>query len=134
MLALQRAAGNRAVSELLARDAKKDMKDEPKVEERASTMTLGLGDLGVIPLDSVSSSSGTEIGVVFVNNPLIPKLLEAAAKGTKFPSAFLSTMGMMAKMTDVYISNLQLSGSAGGGLEFASMTLSFKTMVPEPVK
>ena len=55
VLGLQRAAGNRAVTALLARQP------EPKPKkERAATSTLGLGDVsGVIPLDSASSAGRT---------------------------------------------------------------------------
>jgi hypothetical protein len=132
ILALQRSAGNRAVSGILARDG---TKDEPKKEERGSTMTLGLGDLGVIPLESASwREKESELDVTFVNSPLASKLQEAAAKGKPFPSVFLSTWTMMSKMADVYISNFQLPTSGGEEQPIMVLSLNFKEVAHEPVK
>lgn len=131
MLALQRSAGNRAVSGILARDGK----DEPKKEERGSTMTLGLGDLGVIPLESASwRQPESELDVSMVNNPLASKLQEASATGKHFASVFLSTWTMMSKMADVYITNFQLPTTSGGDDGIIVLSLNFKEVVHEPVK
>ena len=133
VLALQRAAGNRAVSGILARDGKKD---QPKEEERGSTMTLGLGDFGVIPLESAAwRLKESELDVTMVESPLASKLQQAAATGRSFPSVFLSTWTMMSKMTEVYVSNFQLLASSGGEEQsIMVLSLNFKEVVHEPVK
>ena len=118
VLALQRAAGNRAVSALLARQPSPTAPETKpaKKESKAATSTLGLGeDIGVIPLDSVSLDlARSEISVVFASTPLDPTLIEASVKGRAFPTAFLSTTTTMSKMTDVYIATF-LPGSTDGG-------------------
>lgn len=132
ILALQRAAGNRAVSGLLARDG---TKDEPK-EERGSTMTLGMGDLGVIPLESASwRQKESELDVQFVSNPLVVKLNESSVMGKRFSKVFLSTWTMMSKMDDVYISSFQMPAPTGGQRDqLVVMTVNFTEVVHEPVK
>ena len=56
LLELQRGAGNRAVSALLARDAKPKEEEKPKDPAAAGTHAT-LPDIGVIPLESVQFGS-----------------------------------------------------------------------------
>jgi hypothetical protein len=133
ILALQRIAGNRAVSGLLARDGNKN---EPKdEEEKGSTQTLGLGDeFGVIPLESANwELKRSELTVLFVENPLVSKLMEAHAKGKNFASVFLSTQRTMSRMASVYLSGVNTSNDPGRR-RLVTMTLNFKEVTHEPVK
>ena len=94
VLGLQRAAGNRAVSGLLAR--------QPGPGQRKpSTSTLGLGeDIGVIPLESANLGQADqdgnvhEITVIFVGNDLVPKLNEMFLKGAPIEEGFHSSTAM----------------------------------------
>lgn len=69
----------------------------------------------MIPLEWASwDLKESELSVLFGNNPLTAKLHEAAAKGTNFPSAFLSTRIRMSRMTDVLLSGFSTSGARTG--------------------
>lgn len=112
VLQLQRLVGNRAVSEMLAR---------APTEEKAATMTAGLGDeIGVIPIDSFSwGSTGTprsagtghaevhEVSIVFSLNAASPAIAQAAADGRPIPNAFVSTTSMTVDFTDVLLTAYQ---------------------------
>jgi hypothetical protein len=153
VLELQRAIGNRAVTSLLARQPPQSPTAPPAPQpvdhDRAATVTCGLGDdIGVIPVDSFSWGEGGspgsgvgpgkaevhEVSIVFVPNPAAPMIAEAAAKGTPIPSAFLSTTGMTATMSDVLLSRYSESGDTGSGGAVITVTLNFKDIEFKPVR
>ena len=75
MLDLQRSAGNRAVSAMLARDPTDAGAAEatPMKDEKGATATLGLGDGIVIPIDSYTFRLGNnEVAVMFGMNAARP--------------------------------------------------------------
>jgi type VI protein secretion system component Hcp len=102
--------GNRAVSAMLARQP---------TEEKAATMTAGLGDdIGVIPIDSFSwGGTGTpggvgkghaevhEVSLSFGLNLAAAAISQAVAEGKHIPAAFLSTSKMTIDFTDVLLAN-----------------------------
>ena len=140
VLGLQRAAGNRAVSALLARQPAPADSRVPPTAERGATMTLGLGDdIGVIPLDSASwgdSRGGElhELHVSFVNNPAVPKIQQAALNGTPIPSVFFSTTGSTSTMTEVLVTNISMNDSGDGSAPYVQIALDFKTVEHKPVR
>jgi hypothetical protein len=107
---------------------------EPMKEEKGATATLGLGDDQVIPLDSFNwDLRNNEVAVTFVTNPAIGELSNAANSGKSFPTAFVSTYTLMARMTEVVITSFSY-GRDGQGGEEATMRLNFKTVKHEPTK
>jgi hypothetical protein len=108
VLELQRMAGNRAVSAMLSRQP---------TEEKAATMTAGLGDeIGVIPIDSFGwGSSGShgsgapghsevhEVSISFGINAAAPAIAQAAADGRNIAAAFISTSKATMDFTDVVL-------------------------------
>jgi hypothetical protein len=110
LLHLQRSAGNRAVAAMLSRQP---------TEEKAATMTAGLGDeIGVIPIDSFSwGSPGNpgnvgkghsevhEVSISFGLNAAAAAVGQAAAEGKPIPAAFISTQKMTIDFTDVLLTN-----------------------------
>ena len=109
VIELQRAAGNRAVAAMLARAPS---------EEKAATMTAGLGDdIGVIPIDSFSwGSTGNpgnvgkghaeirEVSISFSSSPASARIAQAANDGRAIKAAFLSTTSMTVDFSDVMLS------------------------------
>jgi hypothetical protein len=129
VLQLQRSAGNRAVSSLLAR--------QPSAEkEKAATMTAGLGDdIGVIPIDSFGwgqSAGGAgaatgkadvhEVSISFEVNAAAPAIAQAVAAGTPIPAAFVSTQKQTIDFTDVLLANFTQNDRG------ITVTLNFKSM------
>ena len=129
VLQLQRSAGNRAVSSLLAR--------QPSAEkEKAATMTAGLGDdIGVIPIDSfgwgqsgvgagaaAGNSEMHEVTIMFEVNAAAPAVAQAVAKGTPIPAAFVSTQKQTIDFADVLLTGY--SENERG----ISVTLNFTSM------
>jgi hypothetical protein len=111
VLELQRMVGNRAVSAMLSRQP---------TEEKAATMTAGLGDeIGVIPIDSfgwgaTGNPGGTggkghsevhEVSISFGLNLAAAAISQAVAEGKHIPAAFLSTSKMTIDFTDVLLAN-----------------------------
>jgi hypothetical protein len=124
VLGLQRSAGNRAVSALLARQPSPS-------RQRASTSTLGLGDvIGVIPLDSANIGGADHDGnihdltVTFVGNAVVPKLNEMFAKGTPIEDGFYSSVAMKLTLKGIFITALTVTEDHEGGGEIVSMTLN----------
>jgi hypothetical protein len=130
LLQLQRSAGNRAVAAMLSRQP---------TEEKAATMTAGLGDdIGVIPLDSFSwgstgnpGSTGAighqevhEVSISFSHNPASAAIARAVSEGTPIENAFISTSTTTVDFTDVLLTGYQ-DGDRGSTvtLNFASMKL-----------
>jgi hypothetical protein len=130
VLALQRTVGNRAVAAMLAR---------VPTEEKAATMTAGLGDdIGVIPIDSFSwggthnpgNASGTarpevhEVTISFGLNAATAAIAQAVTQGKPIASAFVSTQKMTIDFTDVVLTNyLQADHGISVTLNFAGMKL-----------
>jgi len=127
VLALQRLVGNRAVAAMLSRQP---------TEEKAATMTAGLGDeIGVIPLDSYSwgpaGNPGTvgkgksevhEVMITFGPNAASVAVARAAVAGTPIPAAFISTQSMTVDLSDVLISGYSENDRG------SSVTLNFAGM------
>ena len=131
VLGLQRAAGNRAVSGLLARQPRQD---------RAATSTVGLGEeIGVIPLDSASLGTADrdgnvhDLNVTFVNNPALPKIQEAMLKSKPIPEGFYSTTSMKLVLSNVMITSMTFSDDHEGG-QIVSLGLNFSSSTFEPVR
>src|SRR4051812_7923957 len=102
-------AGNRAVASLLSRQP---------TEEKAATMTAGLGDdIGVIPIDSyglgTSGSHGGstakgqaevhEASITFGINAATPAIAQAVSEGRHIDAAFISTQKATIDFTDVVL-------------------------------
>ena len=127
VLELQRAAGNRAVAAMLARQP---------TEEKAATMTAGLGDdIGVIPIDSFSwGSAGNpgnvgkgkaevhEVSITFSPSPASARVAQAANDGTPIKAAFISTSAMTVDFSDVVLNGYSENDRG------SSVTLNFAGM------
>lgn len=138
VLAFQRAAGNRAVSALLSRqpqDGGVAGTAVPLNEERGTSVTVGLGDGIVIPLESYSwDLKGSELHIMFIDNPATTNLARANVQGTPFATGFLSTLGLKSDMTDVLVSSLSISEANGSAKALVSVVLNFKTVEHNPAK
>ena len=140
VLALQRAAGNRAVSALLARQpTPTDSGAKPK-QSRAATSTVGLGEeIGVIPLDSASlgqaDRDGTvhDLHVTFVNNEAVPKIHEAMLKSKPIPEGFYSSTSMKLVLHSIVITSMTFSDDHEGG-QIVSLSLNFTASEFQPVR
>jgi hypothetical protein len=128
VLELQRLVGNQAVSAMLAR---------APTEEKAATMTAGLGDeIGVIPIDSFgwgqSGNPGTsggkghsevrEASISFTHNAASAAIAQAANDGRSIKQAFISTSTATIDFFDVVLGDY--SDSDHG----TTVTLSFASM------
>jgi hypothetical protein len=134
VLGLQRAAGNRAVSSLLARQPT----PPAPAKERAATSTLGLGDeIGVIPLDSASLGQADrdgnvhDLNVVFVNNPAVPQIQQAMLGGRPIPEGFYSSTSMKLTLTNIVITSMTFSDDPEGG-QTVALGLNFTSSKFEP--
>ena len=130
VLELQRMVGNRAVSAMLSRQP---------TEEKAATMTAGLGDeIGVIPIDSFGwgatgnpgSTGGKghsevhEVSISFGLNAAASAVSQYAAEGRHIPAAFVSTQKATIDFTDVILTNYsQNDRGITVTLNFADMKL-----------
>jgi hypothetical protein len=127
VLALQRTVGNRAVSAMIARDAKPGQA-EPKdaAPKGGSRATIELAELGKLPLLSYSSGAhqgptgGSGVDKASKDMTLTTKvgqhsakLMEAAAKGKPFDSAVIDAGFMVIHMKEVFITGVQVSGGGG---------------------
>jgi hypothetical protein len=134
VLALQRSAGNRAVSGLLARQPSPS-------RQKAATSTLGLGEvIGVIPLDSASigeaDRDGTihDLRVTFTGNPMVPKLSEMYAKGTPVDEGFYSSVGMKLTLKGIVITAMTVAEDHEGGGEIVSLSLNCASIEHETAR
>ena len=129
VLELQRMVGNRAVSAMLSRQP---------TEEKAATMTAGLGDeIGVIPIDSfgwgASGGPGStgkghsdvhEVSITCGLNAAAAAISRAAVEGRPIPTAFISTQKMTIDFADVLLTNYsENERGLAVTLNFASMKL-----------
>ena len=140
VLGLQRAAGNRAVSALLARQPTPTAPDTKPAKEKGATSTLGLGEeIGVIPLDSASLGQADRDGnvhdlhVTFVNNPAVSQIQEAMLRGKPIPEGFYSSTSMKLTLTDIVITSMTFSEDAEGG-QIVALSLNFSSSAFEPVR
>jgi hypothetical protein len=127
VLELQRMVGNRAVSAMLSRQP---------TEEKAATMTAGLGDdIGVIPIDSFNwgSAGGPgsvgkghsemhEVSISFAPNAAATAVKQAAAEGRSIKAAFVSTQRMTIDFADVVLTGYSENERT------ISVTLNFAAM------
>lgn len=128
VLQLQRLVGNRAVSAMLAR---------APTEEKAATMTAGLGDdIGVIPIDSFgwgpSGNPGTtggkghgdvrEVSISFTHNAASAAIAQAANDGRPIKQAFISTSTSTIDFFDVVL------GGYSDADHGTTVTLNFASM------
>ena len=143
MLELQRAVGNHAVSRMLARQPSPTA---PPKEDRAATMTAGLGEeIGVIPIDSFGwgaqnpgsvgspESSVHEVSISFEPNAAASMISLYASEGRPIPKAFISTQKVTIDFSDVILSGYQQSGEGEGRGGTITVTLNFKGMKLRPV-
>ena len=140
VLGLQRAAGNRAVSALLARQPSPTAPDTKPAKEKAATSTLGLGDeIGVIPLDSASLGQADrdgnihDLNVTFVNNPAVPKIQEAMLRGKPIPEGFYSSTSMKLTLSNIVITSMTF-GDGPEGEQIIALSLNFTSSKFEPVR
>jgi hypothetical protein len=140
VLALQRSAGNRSVSALLARDP-----DAPAPEEEATPMSAGgagvvtLGDVGAIPVSSATlgspqepsghmgggstgRSSTREMSFTSSVGEHSPKLLKAVNDGTAMP-VDVAVAAFHVTLTGAIVS--RYSTSSGGDTPVESWSLGF---------
>jgi hypothetical protein len=136
VLQLQRTAGNRAVSALLARQpAPADAAPKPADSRKAAAMTVGLGadDEFVIPVDSMQWQYDKALVVSFDGeNPAFPELHQAWGFGRRFETGFASTHGLMSRLTGVTITSMTYS--TAGDEPVAVMGLLAEDVKHEPVK
>ena len=140
VLGLQRAAGNRAVSALLARQpTPTDSGAKPK-KEKAATSTLGLGEeIGVIPLDSATLGQADrdgrvhDLNVTFVNNPAVSQIQEAMLRGKPIPEGFYSSTSMKLTLTSIVITSMTFSDDPEGE-QIVALSLNFTSSAFEPVR
>jgi hypothetical protein len=132
LLSLQRAAGNRAVAGMLARD--KDDKDNKAPEATATNTTTELGDLGVIALDSARwDANGKDVHIVFAQSSLDAKVMQAVADGRVLKPAWISSPAAKSTLTGAMIATARLAGeSTGAGFVYA--TVNFETVDHDFVK
>lgn len=135
VLQLQRTAGNRAVSALLARQpAPADTAPKPADSKKAAQMTVGLGadDEFVIPVDTIQWQYEKAVTVSFgAGNPAVSDLYLAWEQGRRFATGFVSTRGQMARLTDVTIQSM--SHVTTGDEPVAVMSLLAEDVKLEPV-
>ncbi len=140
VLALQRAAGNRAVSALLARQPSPTAPETKpaKRESKAATSTLGLGeDIGVIPLDSASLGQADrdgnvhDLNVTFVNNPAVSQIQAAMLRGKPIPEGFYSSTSMKLTLSNIMITSM-IFGDGPEGEQTVSLSLNFTSSKFEP--
>jgi hypothetical protein len=136
VLQLQRSAGNRAVSALLARQpAPADAGPKPADSRKAATMTVGLGedDEFVIPVDSMQWQGEKLLIVSFgADNPATSDLQRASIGGRRFETGFASARTLMSRLTGVTIQGIQYTNTEGEMI--ASMILVVDDAKHEPVK
>jgi len=138
ILELQRAAGNRAVSALLARQpAPADSRPKPS-KDRAATSTVGLGDdIGVIPLDSASLGQADRDGrvqdlhVTFLNNPAVPAIQAAMLSGKPISDGFYSSSSMKLDLESIVITSMTFSDDHEGG-QIVAVSLNFTAAKFQP--
>jgi hypothetical protein len=131
MLALQRSAGNRAVSGMLARDKA----GEKAPEDTATSTTTQLGDLGVIPLDSASwDANGKEVHIIFGQGPIVSAFMNAFAKGRPLDPAWVSSPVAKSTMTGALIASANVSGESEGKAGLVSATINFEKVEHDFVK
>jgi hypothetical protein len=105
LLALQRGAGNRAVTGMLARD-----KDKAP-EDTATSTTAQLGDIGVIPLDSASwDMPAKEVRIAFIGGRIGAKVMQASAEGKPLDPSWVSSPAAKSTLTGAIISSAQVDG------------------------
>ena len=131
MLALQRSAGNRAVSGMLARDKT----GEKAPEDTATSVTTQLGDLGVIPLDSASwDANGKEVHIIFGQGPIVTAFMQAFTAGRPLNPAWVSSPVAKSTLTGALISSAHVSGESGGKSGLVSATINFEKVEHDFVK
>ena len=92
LLALQRSAGNSAVTEsLLARDGTKTApKEEPPKSGGSVKVTIdGIGTIDALSYTLPTGKSGKDVTVTAVESKLSPKIMEYAAKGKQVNTVVL---------------------------------------------
>ena len=141
---MQRSAGNRAVGAMLARQPGPTApKAPPKDEDRAATMTAGLGDeIGVIPIDSFAWADGhvgpagragdagpRELTIEFGPNPVVPQIAHAGTAGKFIGKAFVSTQTVTFDLDDTILTGFRQSGNGSDGHATTySVTLNFASL------
>jgi hypothetical protein len=140
VLGLQRAAGNHAVSALLARQPSPTAPETKPKETKAATSTVGLGDeIGVIPLDSASLGQADrdgnvhDLNVTFVNNPAVTKIQQAMLNGKPIPNGFYSSTSMKLTLENIVISSMTF-GDGPEGEQIIALGLNFSSSKFEPVR
>ena len=134
LLALQRSAGNRAVSAMLARQPTPTA-PKAKPDAKAATMTVGLGEEFVIPVDSMSWEGDKAVSVVFDGtNPATPELLRAHQSGKHYETGFASTRALITKLSGVLVTEFRLSGVGDVPNSPVSMKLEAEEADHQPVE
>jgi hypothetical protein len=119
LLALQRTAGNRAVSRMLAQR----QATQADTKNDAVTATIIMDErIGVLPLLNFAKEKDAEVHVTVPSTDHDADLFRYSAQGKKLDHVKISTQTFQLVLDDVYITSIQSSGS--GPEAYVSMTLS----------
>ncbi len=128
LLALQRSAGNSAVTEsLLARDRTKTApkKEPPKSGSGAKVTIDEIGTIDALGFTLPTDKQGKDVTVTAAQSELSPKIMEYAAEGKHVKTVVLDLGYMRVALSDVYIANVTFSGSGTGDTPIETYTFSF---------
>jgi len=128
LLALQRSAGNSAVTEsLLARDGTKTApKEEPPKSGGSVKVTIdGIGTIDALSYTLPTDKSGKEVTVTAEQSKLSPRIMEYVAEGKHVDTVVLELGYVRVKLKDVYITGVHMSGTGHGDTPMETYTFSF---------
>jgi hypothetical protein len=129
VLALQRTAGNRAVSAMLARQETADAPAALDAGGAASGgSSLTLGDIGPIPVTTASLRGADSIEVVLELGPDAQRLFAAAQAGRMFPRAVVTINSVQVTLSKVMMSSPQVSN----GLMLVTLQGESRTVAGAP--
>jgi len=147
VLALQQAAGNRAVGAILARQP--GTKEAAKEQERRTSHVL-VPDIGRIELlsfqwgmhkgrDRGEGPSFDELSLTTTSGKHSTALMQAAAKGTTFKEVELvhygsSGAGIRLKLTDVMLVSYHVGGGSESDKPVETWTIAFGTVKQEYIQ
>ncbi len=128
LLALQRSAGNSAVTEsLLARDGTKTApKEEPPKSGGSVKVTIDeIGTIDALSYTLPTGKSGKDVTVTAEESKLSPKIMEYAAKGKPVNTVVLELGYARVTLSDVIIAGVAMAGSGRGDAPQETYTFSF---------
>jgi hypothetical protein len=132
LLALQRSAGNSAVTQsLLARDA---TKAPPKQEEpkSATGFTVTIEGVGEFKGLSLSYQGKNELVVTKETDELSTKLMQLMLNGTPLPKVVIATGHMTLTLDGAIIANINISSGGQGPIEMLTFAFTSKNVEYSP--